>query len=99
MLGNFFSGARKYLSGALSAIASHMPLMRDEQALTPEAIALAARPMRVGERKVGDSGRFWWRAKWVSPAMRHSIANNKALMANENGLLHGLLKRNAYYHG
>lgn len=99
MLGNFFSGARKYLSGAISALASHMPLLGDRGALSDDAIALASRPLGVGERKAGDSGRFWWRENWVTPSVRHQVQNSKPIQAAENRLLQALVKRNAYYHG
>lgn len=99
MPGNFFSGARKYLSGAISALASHLPLMANRGVLSNDVVGLTPRPLGVGERKPNEPVRFWWRDKWVTPATRHMIQNNKALMAQENRLLQALVKRNAYYHG
>lgn len=100
MLSNFFSSARKYLYGAVSALAAHLPLIHDRGVLSSNAIALASRPLGVGERKAGDSGRFWWRREsWVTPAFRHQVQNSKPIQAAENRLLQALVKRNAYYHG
>ena len=35
----------------------------------------------------------WWRAEYLTPAMQHRMANDKALMLAENPLLRGLIAR------
>ena len=37
--------------------------------------------------------RFWWRSNFLTPHMRHKLANDKGLMFAENPLLRGLIAR------
>lgn len=101
MLGNFFSGARKYLAGSVSALASLLPSAQAEPTkLDFSDASVAPRPLTINERKLTETGNpFWWRDKWVSPSVRHQVQNSKPIQAANNRLLQALVKRNAYFNG
>ena len=62
------------------------------EVFTPKTLPTSFAKYEPSESRV-DSPKAWWRAYYITPAMQHRMANDKALMLAENPLLRGLIAR------